>query len=78
MNGNIRRPLRKVVEAAAVVAMVNFVVFAGPSSVLAQSSNATGDADMKAAVMKQIAGLDYGGPRPTVSVSDGVITPPRS
>ena len=73
MSGNIRRPLRKVVETAAVVAVVNFVLFAGSSSVLAQSSSATTDADMKAAVMKQIAGLDYSGPRPSVTVSDGVI-----
>jgi osmotically-inducible protein OsmY len=40
---------------------------------VAQGRSATADADIKAAVMKQIAGLDYGGRRPTVAVSGGVI-----
>jgi osmotically-inducible protein OsmY len=73
MHGNIRRPLRDLVGAAAVVAMVNFAVFTGAARVSAQTGGATADADIKAAVLKQISGLDYGGPRPTVTVSGGVI-----
>jgi osmotically-inducible protein OsmY len=73
MHGNIRRPLRKVVHAAAVVVAVNLVASAGATGTLAQSKSATADADIKAAVMKEISGLDYGGQRPTVTVSGGVI-----
>jgi osmotically-inducible protein OsmY len=73
MHGNIRRPLRKVVHAAAVVVAVNLVAFAGATGTLAQSKSSTADADIKAAVMKEISGLDYGGQRPTITVSGGVI-----
>src|SRR5262249_12720999 len=71
--GNIRRRVRNVVDAAAVVAAMNLVTFAGATAAVAQGTSATADADLKAAGIKQIAGLDYGGPRPTVAVSGGRI-----
>src|SRR5579862_7021177 len=73
MHGNIRRPLRDLVGVAAAVAIVNFAAFTSAARVSAQTGGATADADIKAAVLKQISGLDYGGPRPTVTVSGGVI-----
>src|SRR5262249_50704470 len=73
MHGNIRRPLRNLVELVAVVALVNFAAFTGVARIFAESSGATTDAEIKAAVLKQLSGLDYGAPRPTVTVSGGVI-----
>ena len=73
MHGNIRRPLRDLVRATALVAMAHLVVSAVAARVSAQTSSATTDADIKTAVLKQISGLDYGAPRPTVTVSGGVI-----
>jgi len=72
MHRNIRRRLRNVVDAVAIVAMI-LVTYEGSSTSFAQSKSATADADIKAAVIKQLSGLDYGGMRPTVSVSGGVI-----
>jgi osmotically-inducible protein OsmY len=73
MHRKICRRLRNVVDAAAVVAAMILVTHEGSSTTVAQSKSATADADIKAAVIRQLSGLDYGGPRPTVSVSDGVI-----
>jgi len=72
MHRNVRRRLLNVVDAAAVVAMI-LLTYEGSSTTFAQSKSATADADIKAAVIRQLSGLDYGGPRPTVSVSGGVI-----
>src|ERR1051325_10038251 len=47
------------------------LVAAVSASALAQGT--TADADIKAAVIKQISGIDYGGRRPTVTVSGGAI-----
>jgi hyperosmotically inducible protein len=73
MRREIRRRLRNVVDAAAVAAATALVTFAGTPTTFAQGKSATADADMRAAVIKQLSGLDYGGPRPSVSVSGGVI-----
>jgi hyperosmotically inducible protein len=73
MHGHIRRPRRDFVVAAAVVSTVIFELFTGVARVSAQNGGATSDASIKAAVMKEIAGINYGGPRPSVTVSGGVI-----
>ena len=73
MSDSVRRPLASFVGAAAVAA-VTYTLFAGAANGLAQGGKSPSDADLKAAVLKQISGLDYGGPRPTVAVSGGVIT----
>jgi len=75
MNRSIRRPrhdVRDVVHAAIVAAMT-VVTLAGAARVAAQGGSVTADADIRSAVMKQISSLDYGGQRPTVAVSGGVI-----
>jgi osmotically-inducible protein OsmY len=69
MRSHIRGSVRNVVEAAAVAAVVSCTVLAAARG-LAQT---TSDADIKAAVLKQISGLDYGGRRPAISVSGGAI-----
>jgi osmotically-inducible protein OsmY len=56
-----------------VVAAMILLLFAGMARGFAQAGGATRDADIKAAVLKQISGLDYGGRRPAVAVSGGVI-----
>jgi osmotically-inducible protein OsmY len=73
MHGNIRRPRRDFVVGAAVVAIVNFALFTGAARASAQNSGASSDAAMKAAVLKEISGINYGAPRPSVTVSGGVI-----
>ena len=73
MHGHIRRHRRDFVVAAAVVSTVIFEVFAAAAPVFAQNGGATSDAAIKAAVIKEIAGINYGGPRPSVTVSGGVI-----
>jgi osmotically-inducible protein OsmY len=70
MECSIRRPLRDLV---AVVGAMTVMSFAGATRDLAQVGSLTADADIKAAVMKQISSLDYGGRRPTVAVTGGVI-----
>jgi osmotically-inducible protein OsmY len=70
MRSHIRGSVRKAVGAAAVAVAASLIVGA-PTTALAQST--TSDADIKAAVIKQISGLDYGGRRPTVNVSGGAI-----
>jgi len=69
MRSHIRGSVRNAVEAAAVAAVVSCTALA-PARGLAQT---TSDADIKAAVLKQISGLDYGGRRPAISVSGGAI-----
>jgi osmotically-inducible protein OsmY len=71
MDCSIRRLRRDVVDAAAVVAAV--MTFSGATRASAQARSVTTDTDIKAAVMKQISSLDYGGRRPTVAVTGGVI-----
>ena len=73
MDCSIRRPLRDVVNGVAVLAAMTVVTFAGAARAVAQGGRFTADADIKAGVMKQISSLDYGGQRPTVAVTDGVI-----
>jgi osmotically-inducible protein OsmY len=70
MECSIRRPVRDLV---AVVAAMTVLSFAGATRGVAQGGSVTADADIRAAVMKQIANLDYGGRRPTVAVTGGVI-----
>src|SRR4029077_14530827 len=70
MECSIRRPVRDLV---AVVAAMTVLSFAGATRGFAQGGSVTADADIRAAVMKQIANLDYGGRRPTVAVAGGVI-----
>jgi osmotically-inducible protein OsmY len=78
MDCSIRRPrhdVRHVANAVAVVAAMTVMTFAGAAGAAAgQGGSVTTDADMKAAVMKQISSLDYGGQRPTVAVTGGVIS----
>jgi hyperosmotically inducible protein len=78
MDCSIRRPrhdVRHVATAVAVVAAMTVMTFAGAAGAAAgQGGSVTTDADMKAAVMKQISSLDYGGQRPTVAVTGGVIS----
>jgi osmotically-inducible protein OsmY len=78
MDCSIRRPrhdVRHVANAVAVVAAMTVLTFAGAARAAAgQRGSVTADADMKAAVMKQISSLDYGGQRPTVAVTGGVIS----
>ena len=73
MHDNVRRPLANFVGPVAAAAVTS-LMFAGAANGLAQGEKAPSDADLKSAVVKQISGLDYGGPRPTVAVSGGVIT----
>jgi osmotically-inducible protein OsmY len=66
--GNVVVPVFTVVAAACLL------LSAGVARSFAQGGgSATRDADIKAAVLKQISGLDYAGRRPTVAVSGGVI-----
>jgi len=73
MHANIRRPRRDFVFGAAVVTLVIFTAIAGAARVSAQNSSGTSDAAIKAAVLKEISGINYGAPRPSVTVSGGVI-----
>jgi osmotically-inducible protein OsmY len=73
MHGHIRRPRRDFVVAAAVVSTLIFEVFTGAAPLFAQNAGTTSDAAIKAAVIKEIARINYGGPRPSVTVSGGVI-----
>jgi len=77
MDCDIRLPrhdVRHVANAVAMVAATAVMTFAAAARGVAQGGRVTADADMKAAVMKQISSLDYGGQRPTVAVTDGVIS----
>src|SRR5262245_46645139 len=62
-----------VVNAVAMAVAMTLVTFAGAKTGFSQGGSVTRDADIKAAVLKQISSLDYGGRRPTVTVSGGVI-----
>ena len=76
MDCSIRRPrhdVRNVANAVAMVAAITVMTFAAAARGVAQGGRVTADADIKAAVMKQISSLDYGGQRPTVAVDGGVI-----
>ena len=76
MDCSIRRPrddVRDVRGVVAAVAAMAVMTLAGAARGVAQDRSVTADADIKAAVMKQIAGLDYGGRRPTVAVTGGVV-----
>jgi len=73
MDCTTRRPVRAAVRRVVAAAAMTAVIFAGASSGFAQAGGVTADADLRAAVMKQISGLDYGGRRPTVAVTGGVI-----
>jgi hyperosmotically inducible protein len=70
MKCSIRRPRQDVV--ALVVATI-VMTCAGAARGAAQGGSGTTDAGIKAAVIKQIASLDYGGPQPAVAVTGGVI-----
>src|SRR4029077_15095327 len=63
MECSIGRPVRDLV---AVVAAMTVLSFAAATRGLAQGGSVTADADIRAAVMKQIANLDYGGQLATV------------
>jgi len=65
------RNVRSAVSAVAAGIAVSVITLAGAPRSLAQGT--TADADIRAAVIKQISGLDYGGRRPTVTVSGGAI-----
>ncbi len=69
----IRRRVRTVFDVVTALATVTVVLFAGALEGRAQAGRGTSDADLKAAVMKQISGLDFGARRPVVAVADGVI-----
>jgi osmotically-inducible protein OsmY len=72
MRSHIRRSIRAGVGSIARAIVIGGLMLACPAEGLAQGT--TSDADIKAAVLKQISGLDYGGRRPTVAVSGGAIT----
>jgi hyperosmotically inducible protein len=70
MKCSIRRPSHDLV---ALVLVTIVMTCAGAARGTAQGGSGTTDAAIKAAVIKQIASLDYGGPRPAVAVTGGVI-----
>jgi osmotically-inducible protein OsmY len=75
MDCSIRRrhDVRTVANGVAMVAAMTVLTLAGAARGVAQGGRVTADADIKTAVMKQLSSLDYGGQRPTVAVTDGVI-----